>query len=511
MRRILLVAAIVLLVLLAAVAIVIDRLLDPETVRGALESQASAAVGQPVKMSSVEWAILGRPRLVLSDIRIGDPPAITLNRVELTTGLRPLLSKRVEDAGIIVSGSQITLPLPIAFGGDATAAPAPGTASAGESSAFTIASIDRISLEDIQLVAQGRRLRLDVESSLDGDRLEVSTLRLESEGTKVSGRGELSSVRERRGAFTVTADPLDLDELLAIMSGVSGPRPAGASKTASPAGAGAGPQPPLDVRVDIQAPRGRLVGIDFAKLATTLTLARGGVTLEPFQAGAFDGTLAGRMHLDTSGATPRAALSAELGGMDAAQLAAFAGSTGVLTGRLGGQVTLEARGTQADAVFQSARGRAKVAIVDGTLPGLDLVGPAILAFGKPDLSQPLDRSKAFSRLGGSFTLADGVLQSNDLALASRDLDLSGRGTLRVAGAVTDVRANLMLSEALSAQAGRDLYRYAHEGSRVVLPATVVGPLSAPSVSIDLGAAAGRAFRNELQDQARKALERLRKR
>jgi uncharacterized protein involved in outer membrane biogenesis len=511
MRRILLVAAIVLLVLAAAVTFLLNRLLDPDTVRGALENQASAAIGQPVRMAAVEWAVLGRPRLVLSGIQIGEPTAITLNRVELTTGLRPLLSKRVEGAGIVVSGSQIALPLPIAFGGDAAAGPAAAAESASAASAFTIASIDRISLEDIELVAQGRRLRLDVESSLDGDRLQVSTLRLQSDATRVSGSGELGSVRERRGAFSVAADPLDLDELLAIASGLSGPRPAAASKPATTESAGAASQPPLDVRVDIQAPRGRIVGVDFAKLATTLTLARGGVTLEPFSVGVFDGTITGRLHLDTTGATPRASLSAELGGMDAAQLAAFAGSTGVLTGRLGGQVTLEARGTEADAVFKSARGRAKVAIVDGTLPGLDLVGPAILAFGKPDLSQPQERSKAFSRLGGTFTLADGVLQSNDLAMASRDVDLSGRGTLRVAGAVTDVRANLVLSEALSAQAGRDLYRYAREGSRVVLPATVAGPLSAPSVSIDLGAAAGRAFRNELQDQARKALERLRKR
>ena len=104
-----------------------------------------------------------------------------------------------------------------------------------------------------------------------------------------------------------------------------------------------------------------------------------------------------------------------------------------------------------------------------------------------------------------------MLQSNDLSLDSRDVDLAGRGSLRVAGAVADVRANLVLSEDLSAQAGRDLYRYAREGTQVVLPATVSGPLSSPAVSIDLGAAAGRAFRNELEDQARKALERLRKR
>jgi AsmA protein len=264
------------------------------------------------------------------------------------------------------------------------------------------------------------------------------------------------------------------------------------------------------VRVEIEAPRGRIVGIEFAKLASTLALSRGGVTLEPFAVGVFDGTLKGRLHLETAGATPEATLEAEVAGLDAARVAAFAGSTGVLTGRLAGQLALEARGVTAEAVFQSARGRAAVSVTDGTLPGLDLVGPVVLAFGKPDPSKPIENSRAFSRVGGTFTLANGVLQSNDLALDSRDVDLTGRGTLRVTGAVADVRANLVLSEALTAQAGRDLVRYAREGSRVVLPATITGPLASPTVFIDIQAAAGRALRNEVEDQIRKALGRLKK-
>ena len=264
------------------------------------------------------------------------------------------------------------------------------------------------------------------------------------------------------------------------------------------------------MKVEITAPRGRVVGIDFANLTTTLGLLRGGVTLEPFAVGVFDGKLTGRLHLETAGATPVAKLSAQVAGLDAARVAAVAGSTGVLTGRLAGQLTLEARGVAADAVFQSARGRATVSVTDGTLPGLDLVGPVVLAFGKPDPSKPIESSRAFSRLGGTFTLANGVLESDDPELDSRDVDLTGRGTLRVAGAVADVRANLTLSEALTAQAGRDLVRYAREGSHVVLPATITGPLASPTVFIDIQSAAGRALRNEMEDQIRKALGRFKK-
>jgi uncharacterized protein involved in outer membrane biogenesis len=508
MRRLLLIAAVVLLALVVAAGLIARSLLDPDVVRAALEQQASAALGHPVRIATVDWAVSMRPRLTLSGVQLGEPAAITVDRIALTTGLRGLLSKRVEGAGIAVSGSKIVLPLPLALGGETPESPAGAGAATEQPEGFAIASIDRISLENIELVAQGRQLHLDVESSLNGDRLEVSRLQLESEQTKISGRGEMSSLKDRRGAFTATADPLDLDELLAIASGLSGPRTP-APTTPNPA-ARAGPQPPLDVQVDITAPRGRVVGIDFANLTTTVALLRGGVTLEPFAVGLFDGKLTGRLHLETAGATPLAELSAQVAGLDAARVAAFAGSTGVLTGRLAGQLTLEARGVTADAVFQSARGRATASVTDGTLPGLDLVGPVILAFGKPDPSKPIESSRAFSRLGGTFTLADGVLRSDDLELDSRDVDLTGRGTLRVAGAVADVRANLTLSEALTAQAGRDLVRYAREGSRVVLPATISGPLASPRVAIDVESAARRALRNELEDQVRKAFGRIRK-
>ena len=66
----------------------------------------------------------------------------------------------------------------------------------------------------------------------------------------------------------------------------------------------------------------------------------------------------------------------------------------------------------------------------------------------------------------------------------------------------------MLSQALSADAGRDLYRYAREGDRVVLPAVLKGVSSAPSVSIDVKDAATRALKNKAEDEATSLLNRF---
>ncbi len=518
MTRKLLIAAIVFLGIVVAGGLLARWLVNAEAIRAAVERQATEALGQPVTVDHVDWAVSARPRVVLTGVKVGSPAAITVSRVELTTGLRALLSKRVEHGSVSISGSRIVLPLSINLAGSGPAAARPGSPApeGNTTSAFTIASIDRISLSEIDLVAAGRQVRFDMQSSLVGDRLTVSGFRMKSGETSVQGKGEFSSLSARRGVFSATADALDLDELLALASGLSG-HDDGEKQTAASTRTA-----PMDVRVELEAARGRLVGIPFTNFATTLTLGREETRLDPLRARVFDGTLAGRLRVDASSdprrqsqsiapAPPRVSLSATMAGFDVAQLAALAGQAGVLTGRLAGEMQLHAEAGAADVVFRTVAGTASVVVTNGTAPYLDLVGPVILAFGRPDPSSPAQRSKEFSRLSGTLVLADGVLRSNDLAMASRDVDLRGQGTLRLPGGAVDVNADLVLSEALSAQAGRDLIRYASEGSRVVLPATITGTLAAPTVSIDLGAALQRAARNALSDRVRKELGRIFKR
>ena len=47
----------------------------------------------------------------------------------------------------------------------------------------------------------------------------------------------------------------------------------------------------------------------------------------------------------------------------------------------------------------------------------------------------------------------------------------------------------MLSRELSAQAGRDLYRLAREGDRIVLPARIGGTVASPTVFVDVAVGA----------------------
>jgi uncharacterized protein involved in outer membrane biogenesis len=230
--------------------------------------------------------------------------------------------------------------------------------------------------------------------------------------------------------------------------------------------------------------------------------------LAPLAVRVFDGTVQGKLTADTSRSVSRLALNGRLDGLDAAALIAAAGSPGSLTGRLGGTASLTADGTAADALLRTARGTIDIVVADGRIPGLDMVRSVILAFGKPSGAPPEGSGSAFTRLGGTFALSNGTLTSDNLALASRDFDLAGHGSLRLPAGGVEARADVVLSRELTAQAGTDLRRYAEEDGRVVLPARIDGTITRPVVFVDVEAAARRALQNELKRRTKSLLDRL---
>jgi hypothetical protein len=194
-------------------------------------------------------------------------------------------------------------------------------------------------------------------------------------------------------------------------------------------------------------------------------------------------------------------VAGEVAGLDVTQVLQSSGSPGGVTGRLAGSLALQGSGGDAASLLHAARGTVSATIADGTLPHLDLVRSVVLAFGKPSGVPPEGAGTAFKRLAGTFALANATFTSDNLTLASRDLDADGRGSFNLESGAVEARANVVLSPELTAQSGTDLRRYAQENGRVIVPATVTGRLNAPRMSIDVAAATRRALGNELKRRA----------
>jgi uncharacterized protein involved in outer membrane biogenesis len=500
-----------------------------DTVRTALAAQLSRSIGQPVTIGSIGATIFPRVTVSLGEVSIGQPVRIQVRALQVGASLGALLSRRIEHASLQLAGARVELPLPdFAM---ASSSPAPASGGDQRSAAVEIVSIDEIVLSKVEIVSGGRTLRGDVEVVPQGKGVTLKRAALGAGTTTIAVTGQITDLSGPSGELTVKAGVLNLDELMAFVTDFAGgagvsPAAAGAppsqtGRTGVPSAAAgtrpvqaarsgaSGAAPVMNVAVSLEADRASIGELTLEKLSGRARVTPEGVTLEPIAFGLFGGRYEGTLALSL-GATPDFHLKATLTNVDVAAATRFAGSPDTITGRLSGQIDLTGRGTSAPAVLQTARGRARVDITNGTVKNLGLVQTVVVATSMRSgaANQMADRSRdePFSRLGATLTVAGGSASTQDLQLESKDLLLAAAGAVRLDGRAVNLVGRVQLSDALSQQAGRDLVRYTQEQGRVTLPATITGPASNLQVRIDVADMAKRAITNRASEEVQKALK-----
>jgi uncharacterized protein involved in outer membrane biogenesis len=502
------IAAAVLLVIVLTLWLAVRSVLGGDRIKVAIEAQASAALGRPVTIQAAVPRLYPRVGLELTGVAVGSEREVTIDHARLTTGLFAALRGRVEDGEITIERSQVDVRWALALL-SALATPDPAAPGMAPSFTFTVESIGTLRFRDVTLLAGAHRLQADLDSSLSGDRLEVRRMNGRSEGSEFEASGEFTSIATRTGKFEVNAEKLDLDGLLAFLAAAT---PAGARQLSPDGRQSAPPAPrtPLQIDIAVRARQGRVLGAALTDLAANCLMRGGDAVLEDLRFNVFGGRYSGTAAF-RSRESGRYEWRGTFENLDVPQLVAFAGAPGSLTGRLAGSVALTAAGADPRQAIRRANGTTRVVITDGRVAGLEIVRSVILAFGKPSGERPEGSGEAFSRLAATLAVNGPNLSTNDLEFASRDFDMSGRGTISLESRAIDFRTDVVLSRELSAQAGRDLYRLAREGDRIVLPARITGTVSSPSVFIDVEAALGRALRNRAQDELKSIFDRFRKR
>ncbi len=492
-RRVLAALAIVIAAAAVALALFARGVIGSDAVKRTLEAQLTARLGEPVTIGKLGTSFFPRVALDLREVSIGQPVKTTLAELTIATGLRGLFSRRVEDGEIVLSNSRVPADMALGLAG-AAASPA----QSAERNGLTIASIRTLALRNVELVVGTRSLKVDLEASIAGDRLDVTRLLAQSSGTHLDAHGVLASLAERRGHFTATAGPLNLDEVLAVASGLSSP-------------AGTRSATPVDVSIDLSAPDGALGSYRFQTLSSIVHLTPGRLRVNPLRFGMFRGRYDGQLEISLARAVPDIRVSGSVQGLDVSTMLQEAQGSSSMSGRLGGTFSMTTSGVSASAMLRAARGAGRATIADGEIPRLAMVRSIVLAFGRPSSDVPAaGRGARFTRIDGTFALADQTIRSPDIMFTSPDFDMSGGGSVRLPSGAVDLSGNVVLSPQLTAQAGVDLRRYAQENGRIVVPATITGTLSDPVVRINAVSAAGRAVENEVKRRLRGLLDRIAK-
>jgi uncharacterized protein involved in outer membrane biogenesis len=442
-----------------------------------------------VHIGAARAQILPRLAVQLRDIRVGDPARLVLDTVELAADVRSLLGGRIEHADVRVSDSRIDMPLPFGL-------PGPTNTAAGTmpAAAVRIVSIRSIALRNVRLRSRGREIAVSADSSLDGNTLALRRFAAEAGGTTLAADGSVMLSPRIDARLNATANRLDADDLVALAAAFapeSTGRPAARSRRAR-------------IVAEIGAEQATAGGVQMRHVTTQLTLDGDAIALNRLGFETFDGRYEGSVTARL-GAPLSATLESRTVNLDVAQLAAFGGVPDTITGRLSAAGTFRGSGADVAELLRESRGNGTATIVDGSITRLHLVRTVVLFFGRPAPGAEAATDR-FDRLDVTFSLADRVLRAQAFSLRSPDADIAGTGTLNLDTEMLDGRADILLSEGLSAQAGTDLYRYTREGNRVVLPASIGGTLAAPRLTIDAAAAARRGLRNEIERRLKGWLE-----
>ena len=393
--------------------------------RRTIEQQATAWLGQPVKVGRASAGIFPRTAIRLGDIRVGDPVRLTLADVDVSTDFRELLSRRIQDATVTVSNSRIELPLPFSIPSDGeSTTPAP---SSGGGSAVQIVSIRSIALDNIVLVSRGKEVRVSADSAFAGDRLTLRSFSARSGSTTLDAEGEVNLVPSIDARLQVKANKLDVDELLALADAFTPPpqRSTGTSK----------PSAPAKIAAKVSAETATAGGLEIRQFATDLAVDGDRVALSPLTFQMFGGRYQGSITAQL-GKMLALTIKSSLQNLDVAQLAAFGGSPDSISGTLTGSGTFSGTGADIAGVLKSARGMGTAAIADGAIKRLNLLRTVVLFFGRPapDSAESTDR---FERIDAGFSLANQVFRADTLAMRSRDANIDGSGTLDLTSQALD--------------------------------------------------------------------------
>jgi AsmA protein len=125
---------------------------------------------------------------------------------------------------------------------------------------------------------------------------------------------------------------------------------------------------------------------------------------------------------------------------------------------------------------------------DGAIVGINLAAMmrnAANAFLNPDAGET--RKTDFAEMGGSFTVAEGVLRNDDMRLQAPALRVEGSGRVNLPKRTINYRLEPKLATTLQGQGGE------REVAGLLVPVIIKGPWDDPSIAPDLSAVARRAL------------------
>ena len=325
--------------------------------------------------------------------------------------------------------------------------------------------------------------------------------KLDLQGAKTAFTGAKVSLDQIKGSGDIAVDTsgakphlaakLALDKL-DINPYLPPEAPAQKSGAAAPAGqAQAGwNEDPIDLsglkaaNADLDLTVGGLVvrKIEIGKGVIKAQLKDGKLTLDLAELALYQGAGQARVALDGSGQVPAMEARLTLSGVQAEPLLKAAADFERLSGTFATEAQVSSRGRSQKDMISALGGQGKIGFTDGAIKGINLgamIRNVANAFLDPKAQET--QKTDFAELGGTYTIAQGIVRNTDLAMKSPLLRVEGKGTVDLPKKTVDYRVEPKVAMTTEGQGGQA------QAAGLMVPVDVKGPWNDLSYRPDLAA------------------------
>ncbi len=325
--------------------------------------------------------------------------------------------------------------------------------------------------------------------------------KLDRQGPKTSFTGAKVSLDQIKGTGDVAVDTsgakphlqaklalekLDVNPYL--------PPEAPAQRSGAAAPAGQAPQgwseDPIDLtglraaNADLDLTVGGLVirKIEIGKGVIKAQLKDGKLALDLSELALYQGSGQAKVTLDGSGPMPAVDARVTLSGVQAEPLLKVAADFERLSGTFATEAQITTKGRSQKEMVSALGGQGKFAFTNGAIKGINLgamVRNITTAFTDPSAKET--QKTDFSELGGTYTIAQGILRNNDLSMKSPLLRVEGKGTVDLPKKTVDYRVEPKVAMTTEGQGGQ------MQAAGLMVPVNVKGPWHDLSYQPDLAA------------------------
>ncbi|MFY0656072.1 MAG: AsmA family protein [Neptunomonas phycophila] len=171
----------------------------------------------------------------------------------------------------------------------------------------------------------------------------------------------------------------------------------------------------------------------------------------------YSGSIATSGSLDVRKSPARLTVNKKINGLQLGEMLTALNGSAPITGALSTTAAVTANGVSVYDIINSLNGTANVGLQNGVIQGIDMAQQLcqtmnnLSALGQLSTAESVDSSTPFAKMGGNFTIKNGVVSNNDLSASLDAMSLSGKGDVNLPQRTLNYGLGLMIKENLFKQ------------------------------------------------------------